>query len=136
MAQSESVRAFKNELRNYRYYIGRAAELEDAIESLYDRLGGIRGIDPSKEPTHVLPNKEMEWKIREDITRLDLKLTNLRNKIAEIDEILDRIEEPIRTALKLVYIESNKVIMVAGMMYLSPSGLVKRMNREIKKALN
>lgn len=135
MAQSESVRAFKNELRNYRYYIGRAAELEDAIESLYDRLGGIRGIDPSKEPTHVLPNKEMEWKIRDDIMRLDLKLTNLRNKIAEIDEILDRIEEPIRTALKLVYIESNKVIMVAGMMYLSPSGLVKRMNREIKKAL-
>lgn len=136
MAQSESVRAFKNELRNYHYYIGRAAELEDAIESLYDRLGGVRGVDPSKEPAHVLPNKEMEWKIREDITRLDLKLTNLRNKIAEIDEILGRIEEPIRTALKLVYIESNKVIMVAGMMYLSPSGLVKRMNREIKKALD
>lgn len=135
MIQSESVRAFKNELRNYRYYIGRAAELEDAIESLYDRLGGVRGVDPSKEPAHVLPNKEMEWKIRDDITRLDLKLTNLRNKIAEINEILGRIEEPIRTALKLVYIESNKVIMVAGMMYLSPSGLVKRMNREIKKAL-
>jgi len=136
MAQSESVRAFKNELRNYRYYIGRAAELEDAIESLYDRLGGVRGVDPSKEPAHVLPNKEMEWKIRDDITRLDLKLTNLRNKIAEIDEILGRIEEPIRTALKLVYIESNKVIMVSSMMYLSPSGLVKRMNREIKKALD
>ena len=136
MAQSESVRAFKNELRNYRYYIGRAAELEDAIESLYDRLGGVRGVDPSKEPAHVLPNKEMEWKIRDDITRLDLKLTNLRSKIAEIDEILGRIEEPLRTALKLVYIESNKVIMVAGMMYLSPSGLVKRMNREIKKALD
>ena len=136
MIQSESVRAFKNELRNYRYYIGRAAELEDAIESLYDRLGGVRGVDPSKEPAHVLPNKEMEWKIRDDITRLDLKLTNLRNKIAEIDEILGRIEEPIRTALKLVYIESNKVIMVASMMYLSPSGLVKRMNREIKKALD
>ena len=133
--QDEEVRAFKNELRNYTYYLSRIVTLENSIEFLYDRLGGVRGIDPSKEPLHVLPNKEMEWKIRDDISKLQAKKERYENNLAEIDQILNLIEEFTRTALKLVYIEGKRTDIVAGQMLISPSGLKNRMNRAIKKAI-
>ena len=133
--QDEEVRAFKNELRNYTYYLSRIVTLENSIEFLYDRLGGVRGIDPSKEPLHAMPNKEMEWKIRDDISKLQAKKERYENNLAEIDQILNLIEEFTRTALKLVYIEGKRTDIVAGQMLISPSGLKNRMNRAIKKAI-
>lgn len=133
--QDEEVRAFKNELRNYTYYLSRIVTLENSIEFLYDRLGGVRGIDPSKEPLHAMPNKEMEWKLRDDISKLEAKKERYEKNLAEIDQILNLIEEFTRTALKLVYIEGKRTDIVAGQMLISPSGLKNRMNRAIKKAI-
>ena len=68
--QRPEVRAFKNELRNYTYYCSRIASLEESIEFMYDRLGGVRGVDPSKEPLHSAPSKEYEYMLRDKITNL------------------------------------------------------------------
>lgn len=133
--QDEEVRAFKNELRNYTYYLSRIVTLENSIEFLYDRLGGVRGIDPSKEPLHAMPNKEMEWKLRDDISKLEAKKERYEKNLAEIDQILNQIEEFTRDALKLVYIEGKRTDVVADAMLISPSGLKNRMNRAIKKAI-
>lgn len=133
--QDEEVRAFKNELRNYTYYLSRIVTLENSIEFLYDRLGGVRGIDPSKEPLHAIPNKEMEWKLRDDISKLEAKKERYEKNLAEIDQILNQIEEFTRDALKLVYIEGKRTDAVANSMLISPSGLKNRMNRAIIKAI-
>lgn len=133
--QDEEVRAFKNELRNYTYYLSRIVTLENSIEFLYDRLGGVRGIDPSKEPLHAMPNKEMEWKLRDDISKLEAKKERYEKNLAEIDQILNQIEEFTRDALKLVYIEGKRTDAVANSMLISPSGLKNRMNRAIIKAI-
>lgn len=133
--QDEEVRAFKNDLRNYTYYLSRIVTLENSIEFLYDRLGGVRGIDPSKEPLHAMPNKEMEWKLRDDISKLEAKKERYEKNLAEIDQILNQIEEFTRTALKLVYIEGKRTDAVANSMLISPSGLKNRMNRAIIKAI-
>lgn len=134
--QKDSVRAFKNELRNYNYYLYRVTSLENSIEFLYDRLGGVKGVDPSKEPTHSQPNKELEWKLRDDISRLETKKRIVEAKILGIDEILDLIDDPLQTAVKSVYIHGEKCIKVASDLFLSSTGLQKRMNKAIEEALN
>ena len=135
MRQKESVLAFKNELRNYTYYHKEVARLSNRVEELYERLGGVRGIDPSKEPLHVLPDKDLEYAIRDDISRLDAKISQFTHRIKEIDEILVRIENPVRDALISVYAKGKTVDSVAMRMEISPSGVVKRFNRAIEKAL-
>lgn len=134
--QSESVRAFKNELRNYSYYLSRAATLSASIDFLYDRLGGVRGVDPSKEPIHSPPNKEMEYQLREQIEALTQKKEAVAAKIKSIEQILARMETSLREAVIEVYVYNYKCVAVADRMYLSSTGLQKRMNKAIEKALN
>ena len=136
MMQREEVKAFKNELRNYTYYCSRIVSLENSIQFCYDRLGGVRGVDPSKEPTHVLPNKDLEYKLRDDIERYETKLRRYRAKLSEIDEILDRIETDVCEAIKRVYIKGEHIEKVGRELYLSHNGLAKRMNKAIERALN
>ncbi|MBR3062341.1 MAG: hypothetical protein IKG65_08040 [Exiguobacterium sp.] len=133
--QKEQVKAFKNELRNYTFYCSRIVSLGNSIEFCYDRLGGVRGIDPSKEPVHAMPNKEMEYKLRDEIERYEATLKRYKEKVDSIDEILERIELPIREAVITVYVNGNQLVKVARDYYLSPTGLQKRINRAIEKAI-
>lgn len=131
--QKESVKAFKNELRNYRYYVSENDRLKEMIDLAYYQLGGVRGIDPSKEPIHSAPNKEFEWKLRNRISRLEQKKAVYEGILNEIDESLNQMDEVCRRALKLIYAEGKRTDVVADIFYLSPSGLKHRMNRAILK---
>ena len=133
--QKIEVKAFKNELRNYTYLCYVISTLENSIEYCYDRLGGVRGIDPSKEPTHSQPNKELEYKLRSDIEHYESILKQKINQKVEIDRILDKIETPLRMAIINVYIKGNRVEDIARDMYLSHNGLYKQMNKAIMEAL-
>ena len=133
--QTAEVRAFKNELRNYNYYLHRIATLDESIEFIYDRLGGVRGIDPSKEPLHSPPDKDLEYKLRDDISRLEANKKLLENKIAYIEQILEKMETSLREAVIKVYAQGKPISVVCNDLYVSPSGLAKKINNEIKKAL-
>jgi len=135
--QSQSVRAFKNELRNYNYYLSRLVSLDNSIEWVYDRLGGVRGVDPSKEPTHNgVPNKDLEYKLRDDIERYEQEKTLVRAKVDYIDKILSRMKTELKCAVMSVYVEGKSFVLVSRKMYLSPNGLQKRINKAIEKALD
>jgi len=134
--QSEEVRAFKNELRNYNFYLSRIVTLENSIEFCYDRLGGVRGIDPSKEPTHSMPNKELEWQLRDKIESLDAEKRVIETKVKYIESILAKIETSLREVIIAVYCENKTMQYVAIKNNISTSGLNKRMIVGIKKALN
>ena len=133
---SSQVKAFKNRLRNYNYITEQIDTLRNRIEDLYDQLGGVRGVDPSKEPIHSPPNKDMEYKLRDLITRQEKNLRHMMNEKDEIDSTLLKIESSLRWAIINVYVNGEKMVNVAGYMYLSTSGLLKRMNKAIKKALD
>ena len=133
--QKDNVRAFKNELRNYRYYVDEVNRIAESIEEIYDRLGGVRGIDPSKEPLHTMPDKDMEYMLRDKITSLEAKKHRLEGEIKRIDRILEKMETSLRNAVKVVFIDGNTIWSVSYKMNLSPTGLKKRMNRAIEKAL-
>lgn len=134
--QKEEVKAFKYELRNYRFILTDISTLERSIEYLYERLGGVRGVDPSREPSHVMPDKDLEYKLRDDISRLEAKLSLRRKEKERVDQILARIEWPIDEAIKEIYIKGRRTEDVAIVMYLSANGLHYRINRAIERSLD
>lgn len=135
MRQPEQVRAFKSDLSTYLHKVDQARKLKEIIEDCYYQLGGVKGVDPSKEPIHSPPNKDIEYAIRDKITRLDQKLARVCAQIDEIREILNNIEKPLRTAVFDVYARGKTIRSVAIPMHLSETGLRKRMNKAIEKAL-
>lgn len=136
MKQPVEVRAFKNDLANYHVKITQIKKIETRIEDLYYQLGGVRGIDPSKEPIHSPPNKDLEYALRDKITVCEAKLSLVKAEIDDIRQTLDKMERPLRKAVFEVYANGNQIRAVASKMFLSESGLRKRMNKEIEKALN
>lgn len=135
MRQKDSVRAFKNELRNYEIYRKEVTKFEFEVEELYDRLGGVRGIDPSKEPLHAMPNKDLEYQLRDRISNLEAKINVRKAKLNQTDEILSRMETTLKQALFEVYAKGKTVDALAIRLEVSPSGLVKRFNKAIERAL-
>ena len=133
--QKQEVRAFKNELRNYTYYCHRITTLDESIEFMYERLGGVRGIDPSKEPLHTAPNKDYEYMLREQIERYEESKALYVAKRDYIDKILGEVPNTLREALKSVYINGKRIDMVAVEYNLSANGLIYQMNKAIELAL-
>lgn len=136
MAQSKDVKAFKNELRNYTYNCYRIETLQNSIDFCYHRLGAdARAIDYSKEPNHSTPNKELEYKLRDDIEYYSHLQAQFQAKVDYVDLILANIEEETRNAIKSVYIEGKQMRLICSRMYLSLGALQKRINKAIERAL-
>lgn len=136
MKQSIYLLAFKNEMRNYLFYKSKIAKLEELVERCYDMLGGVRAIDTSKEPIHSPPNKDVEYRIRDEIEKhlKNISITELRLK--EVDDTLQKIKnEEMRGAIVDVYINGCSITKVSEQMFLSPSGLAKSMNKELKRVI-
>lgn len=134
--QDEGVKAFKNELGNYRFYQRRFATLANLVEYCYDMLGGVRAVDPSKEPNSFVPNKDREYAIRDEISRHERNKDLIEVKLRYIDEILARIETPLKEALIEVYADHKTLRKVSSRMYMSESKLRRDINKAIKKALD
>lgn len=133
--QKPGVRSFKNELRNYRYYVSRVVDLGEKIDLCYHRLGGVRAVDPGRIPVSGMPNKDAEYKTRDDIERYTRLKALYQAKLDEMDRILGLIEKEMRDALVRVYVDGEQIRKVADMYFLSHNGLAKRINRAIEKAM-
>lgn len=83
-----------------------------------------------------MPNKDLEYKLRDDIERYEARLRLVESKIRYIDMILDRMDLPIRQAVIMVYARGSHVESVSEEYFLSPNGLMKRMNKAIEEALH
>lgn len=106
------------------------------MDICYDALGGVRGVDPSREPTHSLPNKDYEYRIRDEISRHEANRDRTLAKIKDIDELLSLMDSSLRMAVIRVYANGEKLDKVARGMYLTYNGLFVRLNREIERVLN
>ena len=82
-----------------------------------------------------VPNKEYEYRIRDEIERHERNKWLTEMNIKHCDEILDQIENELRTAIKRIYIEGNTMESVASKMYLSTNALQNRINRALEKLL-
>ena len=131
------VRAFKNELRNYRFYQERIDKLNELIEFCYTLLpGAVHGIDLADVRVHGIPNKDREYKIRDEITRHEENLKRTEEKKKYLDEILNEMETSLREAIIAVYCDGIRMMDAAEEFNLSTNGLQYRINCEIERALN
>lgn len=136
MKQKAYVRAFKNELRNYNYYISTAKKTKELIDNYYYELSGVKASDPSRPPLHSLPNKERENHIREAISRQERYLKLTQAKIKYIDRILDNISEPLNSTIVDIFLKGESLTAHCNNYNLSNVGLYKKINKAIERALN
>lgn len=134
--QDIEVKAFKNELMNYNYYQYQCKKIKEEIDYNYDLLANVRGLNPSKLPIHGgLPNIDNIYAIRDTITLLEAKLSRYNDKMVEVEQILDKIENPLKTAIMDKYIVGLTLEKVSRDNGYSSAGLLKKINKAIKKAL-
>ena len=133
--QDKDVMTFKSDLRGYPGKKAMVEYYEEKKEQCYEILGGVKGIDPSKEPLHALPDKDMEYAVRDRIEELEAEIEPLRVQIEYVERILGRMEPTLRWAVIEVYSKRNTIASVARKLFLSHNGLARRMDKEIKKAL-
>jgi len=134
MKQSPSVRAFKNELMNYRFYQSREKKLNSLIEYCYHMLGGVRS--PSLEmPTHARRSPDTEYRIRDEIERHRENLASTQSKIRDIETILGLMEDEMREVVLRIYADGEKTEAVARKRYISARGLHYQINKSIQRAI-
>lgn len=133
--QSKKVKAFKREMENYNFYLDRIKKLDELIEYCYHMLGGVKGIDPSKEPVHAMPNKDVEYKIRDEITRHEKNKELAQGHIKFVDQVLSRINEETKEQIKSVFIDGKSLESVARKNFISKPTLQYRIDKELEKAL-
>ena len=136
MKQKAQIRAFKNELRNYNYYVSAAKKTKEIIDNYYYELSGVKACDPSKPPLHSLPNKERENHIREAISRQERYLKLTQAKIKYIDRVLDNISEPLNSTIVDIFLRGESLTAHSNSYNLSNVGLYKKINKAIERALN
>ncbi len=136
MKQKAQVRAFKNELRNYNYYVSAAKKTKEIIDNYYYELSGVKASDPSRPPLHSLPDKERENRIREAISRQEKFLKLTQAKINQIDRVLSSIDNHLKTTIKDIFLKGETLTAQSGNYNLSNVGLYKKINKAIEKALN
>lgn len=136
MKQKPQVRVFKNELRNYNFYISEIKRLTEVIDNCYYELSGVKANDPSKEPVHSLPNKEREYRLRRNISHFESRRKLVQTKIDYIDQVLSNIQEPLVGTIKKLFVEGSSLSLLCNDYNLSTIGLYKKINKAIEKALN
>lgn len=134
--QSLEVKAIKNELRNYKYYVDKIKSLEQCIDLCFYNLSTMHGVDPSKEHYSMSPEVELEhrYRIYDEIDKYTYILNTTKAKVKYLDEILNRMElsnSETKKAIWDVYVNGKKTEIVAKELYVSPMGLHKRMNKLI-----
>lgn len=137
MQDDIDVKVFKNELMNYNYYQYQCNKLKEDIDYNYGLLpGNVRGLNPSKLPIHGgVPNLDNIYAIRDTITLLEAKLRRYNDKMVEVEQILEKIETPLKSAIMDKYIIGYTLEKVSKDYGYSSAGLLKKMNKAIKKAL-
>ena len=136
MKQKAQVRAFKNELRNYNYYVSTAKKTKEIIDNYYYELSGVKACDPSRPPLHSLPDKERENHIREAISKQERYLKLTQAKINHIDRVLSNIDNPLSSTIKDIFLNGESLTAHRVNYNLSNVGLYKKINKAIEKALN
>lgn len=129
------LKAFKNELKNYNFYKQRIKALDELIQTCYDMLSGVKAIQYDKEPSHALPNKDVEYKIRDEITHHDKNKARTQAKLDDIDKILNRVETSLREAIIESYCNGTPLEKVAEKRFISKVGLFYQINEALKEAL-
>lgn len=138
MQERADIKAFKNELRNYRFYQSKVKKWDILIQESYDKLGASpKSIDYSRVIMHgAVPNKDFEYKVRDEITFYESKRKPWKDKVDYVDNVLSLIETPLREDIMSVYVKGRSLAEVARPRYIIASSLRGRINRALRRVFD
>lgn len=133
----EDVRAFKNELKNYRYYQKKLKAVKEEIDTIYYNLSGLasKPFGASAGSTNQEIKEERRLEAFNTIEMLEDKASTYTQAIQRIESTLNACDSDIRDAIIKIYCDGHTYSSMAVHTYYSPRGLEKRIDKEIKKAL-
>lgn len=135
--QSRAVRAFKGRLKGYRYWQDRVKGQSELLACCYDMLGASpRSPKLDGIQCHSPKDIEAEYRVRAEIERIEPLLAHARDEVNYIEEILGKIETPLREAVIAIYADEKQLRYMADKLGFSKSGLERQINKAIEKALN
>lgn len=135
--QSRAVRAFKGRLKGYRYWQDRVKGQSELLACCYDMLGASpRSPKLDGIQCHSPKDIEAEYRVRAEIERIEPLLAHARDEVNYIEEILGKIETPLKEAIIAIYADEKQLRYMADKLGFSKSGLERQINKAIEKALN
>ena len=135
--QSRAVRAFKGRLKGYRYWQDRVKGQSELLAYCYDMLGASpRSPKLDGIQCHSPKDIEAEYRVRAEIERIEPLLAHARDEVKYIEEILGKIETPLKEAVIAIYADEKQLRYMADKLGFSKSGLERQINKAIEKALN
>lgn len=137
MSNLDEVNQFKRDLKNYKSYSIRIEYLA-VLLSTYEYLQiGVRGINFEKEPsTSKVDRGETITKYTPKIDLIKRRIDVIQGTIDYIDMVLNAMDEDDRKIITDIYINNLSYPMMAIKTNYSESGLKKKVNTIIKKALS
>ena len=132
------VEAFKNELKNLRYYQKKVEILSNEISLMEYEMANVKGVDYSKQGGNnynPIAVEEKRLAMIEKYEKLLKKKKNVKMRINDIYEVLNRMETDDR--LLVIEVVANKVKYreVCDRLGISTSVLHSRINEIIENAL-
>lgn len=133
MTDSE-VKAFKNEMRNYKFYQKRIEHLTEQENMIYHQLGGYKSPDPSKIPGSFNPNLNMyKADLSDRLETIGRHKQGYLDRIASLDRVLDQVDPEIKKHIMDIYVAEKSYQKVADEIPIVVSGLYKRINTALKR---
>ena len=135
--QSLVVKAFKGRMKGYRFWQAREKAQKQLLDMCYDLLGASPK-SPNLEGVQCHSPKDIdrEYRIRGEIERIEPLLARAKDEVGYMDEILGKIETPLREAVIAIYADEKQLRSMADKLGYSKSGLERKINQAIEKALN
>lgn len=134
--QGRAVKAFKGRLKGYRYWQDRLKGQSELMQMCYDLLGASPKSPRFDDvPAHGPKDLDREYRIRAEIERIEPLLDRAKDEVGYMDEILGKIETPLREAVIAIYADEKKMVNEAERLNIATSTLNKKIDKVIEKAL-
>ena len=134
----DGVEAFKNELRNLKYYRYRLDKEKEKLELIFYKLTGFKGIDPSKQ--RLAFNKgAIEQERLEQIENYNDQLEIVKyheQQIISIENMLNEMNPKVSEICIEVYCNKKTYKQLEKELFADDATLLKRVNKEILAAIN
>lgn len=132
----KEIKIFRNQLkRDYSFVVYKIEDITKEIEDLYYQMSGFKAIDYSKEPSNTNQQAIELYKLTlgEKISECELVLINYKNKLKQMDDILNRLEDCDKEMFLMKYLKHKTYYEIGKIYYLSASAVTKRMNKALEK---
>lgn len=130
---------FKNELRNYNYYVAMKKNYDEKLDDLWYQLSMVKGIRYDKEGGSYDINlmNSYKFELMRKIDNLETEVERVNLQLAYLNNVLIKITDiELRQALVDVYCNKMSLRKASKKYYISHTALLKRFNKVLSEALN